>query len=144
MTTPYNSATVTDVAFHSRHRKGYQSKIVVVHSKGGRCNFLGLLRCGDWRPPWRASRDGPQMVFLTWVGSEERGLGNCNFTLIREVQYKENCYVLQSYSRGSRDVITIIITEPDVSTLIRRWKRSESMLYKTNPPPSPSPRGSCI
>ena len=42
MTAPYNSAAVTDVAIHSMHRKGYQSKLLVVYSKGGRCNFWGF------------------------------------------------------------------------------------------------------
>ena len=40
--------------------EGYQSKLWVVHSKGGRCNFWGLLHCDDRRSPWWASRDGPQ------------------------------------------------------------------------------------
>ena len=40
--------------------------------------------------------DGPQVVLLNWVGSEERGFDNYNFTLIREVKCKENCNVLQS------------------------------------------------
>ena len=31
-----NSAAVTDVAFHTRHRKGYQSKLLFFHSKGNR------------------------------------------------------------------------------------------------------------
>ena len=32
---------MTDVAFHLTHRKEYQSKLVVVLSKGSRCNFWG-------------------------------------------------------------------------------------------------------
>ena len=51
---------MTDVAFDSAHRKGYQKKLSVVHSKGGRCNFWGLLHCDDRRSPWWASRDGSQ------------------------------------------------------------------------------------
>ena len=61
MTAPQNSAAVTDVAFHSTHRKGYQSKLLVVLSKGGRCNFWGLLDCDDRRSPWWASRVWPQL-----------------------------------------------------------------------------------
>ena len=33
MTAPWHSAAVTDVAFHSTHRKGYQSKLLFFHSK---------------------------------------------------------------------------------------------------------------
>ena len=33
MTAPQNLAGVTDVAFHSMHRKGNQCKLLVVHSK---------------------------------------------------------------------------------------------------------------
>ena len=51
---------MTDVAFHSTHRKEYQSKLVVVLSKGSQCNFWGLLDCDDRRSPWWASRVGPQ------------------------------------------------------------------------------------
>ena len=51
---------VTDVAFHSTHRKGYQSKLLVVLSKGGLCNLWGLLDCDDWWSSWWASRVGPQ------------------------------------------------------------------------------------
>ena len=49
-----------DSAFNSTHRKGYQSKLVVVHSKGGRCNIWGFLHCDERRSGWWASRDGPQ------------------------------------------------------------------------------------
>ena len=54
---PWHSVAVTDVAFHSTHRKGYQSKLLFFHSKGGRCSFWGLLYCDDRRSPWWASRD---------------------------------------------------------------------------------------
>ena len=47
------------MAFHSTHRRWYQRKLLVVHSKGGRCNFWDLLLCDDRRSPWWASRDGP-------------------------------------------------------------------------------------
>ena len=60
MTGPLNSAAVTDVAIHSMHQKRYQSKLLVVHSKGGRCNFLGFLHCDYRRSPRWSSRDGPQ------------------------------------------------------------------------------------
>ena len=60
MTAPQNSAAVTDVTFHSTYRKGYQSKLLFFHSKGGRCSFWGLLYCDDRRSPWWASRDGLQ------------------------------------------------------------------------------------
>ena len=60
MTAPWHSAAVTDVAFHSTHRKGYQSKLLFFHSKGGRCSSWGLLHCDDRRSPWWASRNGPQ------------------------------------------------------------------------------------
>ena len=60
MTARQNSAAVTDVTFHSTHRKGYQSKLLFFHSKGGRCSFWGLLYCDDLRSPWWASRDGLQ------------------------------------------------------------------------------------
>ena len=60
MTAPYNSAAVTDVAIHSIHRKGYQSKLLVIHSEGGRCNFWGFLHYDYRRSPWWSSRDGPQ------------------------------------------------------------------------------------
>ena len=36
---------VTDVAFHSTPRKRYQSKLLVVLSKGGRCNFIMKKPC---------------------------------------------------------------------------------------------------
>ena len=49
-----------NVAFHTTHRKGHESKLLVVHSKSGRCNFWGLLHYDDWRSPWWASRVGPQ------------------------------------------------------------------------------------
>ena len=49
---------VTDVAFHSTHR--YQSKLLVLLSKGDLCNLWGLLDCDDWRSSWWASRVGPQ------------------------------------------------------------------------------------
>ena len=74
MTKPLNSAAVTDVAFQSTHRKGCQSELLVVHSKGGRCNFWGVLYCDDWRSPWWVSRDGPQhdrgrsdKSWLVWI-----------------------------------------------------------------------------
>ena len=60
MTAPLNSAAVTDVAIHPVHQKGYQSKLFIVHSKGGQCNFLGFLHCDYRRSPWWFSRDGPQ------------------------------------------------------------------------------------
>ena len=60
MKAPQNSAAVTDVTFHSTHRKGYQSKLLFFHSKGGRCSSFGLLHCDDQRSPWWASRDRPQ------------------------------------------------------------------------------------
>ena len=60
MTARQNSAAVTDVIFHSTHRKGYQSKFLFFHSKGGRCSFWGLLFCDDRRSPWWASRNGLQ------------------------------------------------------------------------------------
>ena len=47
MTAPQNSAAVTDVTFHSTHRKGYEA-------------FWGLLYCDDRRSSWWASRDGLQ------------------------------------------------------------------------------------
>ena len=43
ITAPYNSTAVTDVAIHSIHRKGYQSKLLVVYSKGGWCNFWAFF-----------------------------------------------------------------------------------------------------
>ena len=49
MTAPQNSAAVTDVTFHSTYRKGYQSKLLFFHLKGGRCSFWGLLYCDDRR-----------------------------------------------------------------------------------------------
>ena len=42
------------------YRKENQSKLLVVHSNGGQCNFLGLLHCDDRRSPCEASYDGPQ------------------------------------------------------------------------------------
>ena len=57
MTALQNSAAVTDVTFHSTYRKGYQSKLLFFHSKGGRVIFWGLLYCDDRRSPWWASRD---------------------------------------------------------------------------------------
>ena len=48
------------MAFHTTHRKGHESKLLVVHSKSGRCNFWGLLHYDDRRSPWWASRVGPQ------------------------------------------------------------------------------------
>ena len=60
MTAPWHSAAVTDVAFHSTHRKGYQSKLLFFHSKGGRSSSCGLLHCDDRRSPWWANRDGSQ------------------------------------------------------------------------------------
>ena len=43
---------MTGVALHSTHQKGYQSKLLFFHSKGGRCSFWGLLHCDDRRSPW--------------------------------------------------------------------------------------------
>ena len=60
VTAPSNSAAVTAVATHSMHRKGYQSKLLVVYSKGGRCNFCGFLHYDYRRSSWWSSRDGPQ------------------------------------------------------------------------------------
>ena len=51
---------MTKVAFHTTHQKGYQCKLLVVHSKGGRCNFWGFLDCDDRRLKWWASHNGPQ------------------------------------------------------------------------------------
>ena len=51
---------MTVVAFHSTHRKGYQSRLLVVLSKGGWCNFWGLLDCDAQRSPWWANSVGPQ------------------------------------------------------------------------------------
>ena len=59
MKEPQNSAAVTDAAFHSTHRKGYQSKLLVICSNGGRRNFWGLLPCVEQRSRRWASRDGP-------------------------------------------------------------------------------------
>ena len=74
MTAPQNSAALTDVTFHSRYRKGYQSKLLFFHSKGGRCNFWGLLYCDDRRSPWWASCDELSMIifaqtpsWLVWI-----------------------------------------------------------------------------
>ena len=50
----------SDVAFHSLHRKGLQSKLLFFLSKGGRCSSWGLLYCDDRRSPLRASHNGPQ------------------------------------------------------------------------------------
>ena len=58
------STAVTNVAFHSKHLKGYRSKLLIVLLKGGRYNFWGLLDCDDWWSPWWASRVGPQYEFL--------------------------------------------------------------------------------
>ena len=55
-----DDSAVTDVAFHSTHRKGYPSKLLFFHSKGGRFSSWGLPHCDDRRSPWWASRDGPQ------------------------------------------------------------------------------------
>ena len=49
MTAPQNLAAVTDVAFRSTHWKGYQSKLIFFHWKGGPCSFRGLLHCDDRR-----------------------------------------------------------------------------------------------
>ena len=49
-----------DVAFHLTYRKGYQSKLLFVHSKGCRCNLRGLLHSDDRKSPWWASRVGTQ------------------------------------------------------------------------------------
>ena len=51
---------LTDVAFHSTHQKGYQSKLLFFHLKGSRFSSWGLLHCDDRRSPWWASRDRPQ------------------------------------------------------------------------------------
>ena len=56
MTAPSNSAAVTAVATHSMHRKGYQSKLLVVYSKGGQ----GFLHYDYCKSPWWVSCDGPQ------------------------------------------------------------------------------------
>ena len=51
---------MTNVAFHSTHWKGFPTKLLVVHLKGGWCNFWGLLHCDDRRSSWLASGNGPQ------------------------------------------------------------------------------------
>ena len=50
----------SDVAFHSLHLKGYQSKLLFFLLKGGQCSSCGLLHCNDWRSPWWARHNGPQ------------------------------------------------------------------------------------
>ena len=48
MTVPYNSAAVTDVAFHSTNWKGCKSKLLVAHLKGSpqsRHNFGKQVLC---------------------------------------------------------------------------------------------------
>ena len=40
---------------HSTYQKGYQSNLLVVHSKGARCNIWGLFHCDDLKSPWWAS-----------------------------------------------------------------------------------------
>ena len=57
---------MTDVAFHSTHRKGYQSKLFV-HSKSGRCNFWGFLPCDDRRSRWWASRSDTVMISMHFI-----------------------------------------------------------------------------
>ena len=59
-----NSAPVTDVNCHSTYRKGYKSKLLFFHSKGGRCSFWGLLYCDDRKSPWWASRDELQHDYI--------------------------------------------------------------------------------
>ena len=48
---------LTDVAFHSTHQKGYQSKLLFFHLKGSRFNSWGLLHHNDQRLPSWASHD---------------------------------------------------------------------------------------
>ena len=38
--------------FHATNRKRYQSKLLLVHSKGDQCNFWGFLHRNDQRTPW--------------------------------------------------------------------------------------------
>ena len=59
---------------HSIYQKGYQSKLLFFHSKGGQCSFWGLLYCDDRRSPWWASRDELSMIifaqtpsWLVWI-----------------------------------------------------------------------------
>ena len=65
---------MTDLAFHSTHRKGNQGKLLFFHSKGSRFSSWGLLHCDDRRSPWWASRDRPQhdrsrsdTVMIVWI-----------------------------------------------------------------------------
>ena len=48
---------LTDVAFHSTHQKGYQSKLLFFHLKGSRFSSWGLLHRNDQRLPSWASHD---------------------------------------------------------------------------------------
>ena len=74
MTAPQNSAAVTDVTFQSMHRKGYQSKLLFFHSKGGRCSFWACFTAmtGD-RHDERAAMDFSMIIFaqtpswLEWI-----------------------------------------------------------------------------
>ena len=46
--------------FHATHRKRYQSKLLLVHSKGDQCNFWGFLHRNDQRTPWWVNFSGPK------------------------------------------------------------------------------------
>ena len=53
---------MTDVALHSMHWKGYQSKLLVVHLKGDLCNFTAMT--GDHNDEL-ATVQGLKLIFFS-------------------------------------------------------------------------------
>ena len=87
-----NSAAVSYMAFHSTPRKGYQSKLLIVLSKGGRCNFWGLLNCDDRRSPSWARHAGPQHDTVMISTSFSKQLRQFGYIFIIPVLF---CFVFE-------------------------------------------------
>ena len=62
MTAPQNSAAVTDVAFHSTHRKGHQSKSLFFHAADVVSKACFTAMTGD-RHDERAAMDLSMITF---------------------------------------------------------------------------------
>ena len=95
ITAPLKSATVTDVAFHSTHRKGYLRKLSVFYLKGSRSNFWGLFQCDNRRSLWWASCYGPQND----CGRSDIVVINMNFNSYASLAtlFNTKLYILHKY-----------------------------------------------
>ena len=86
--------------------KGYQSMLLVVLSKGGRCYFWSLFDCDDRRSPWWASCVGPQhdadmisISFNSYASLAVFGTTDCVTTDTQSYlkKFEEISYVVRLY-----------------------------------------------